>query len=230
MLYLDYSKQHGEWVPNQYGGRENLAAISFLRECNDIVQKQHPGVMMIAEESTAWPQVTGETHLGGLGFQSKWNMGWMNDILHYMGSDPIYRKYKQGMLSFSVWYAFSERFILPLSHDEVVYGKGSILNKMPGDDWKKFANVRLLYGFMFAHPGKKMLFMGNDFGQWREWNHDHSLDWHLLSYRPHQQLQQFIKDLNHFYRNHKALFELDTSSEGFEWVDFYDADHSVIAF
>jgi len=147
-----------------------------------------------------------------------------------MGSDPIYRKYKQGMLSFSVWYAFSERFILPLSHDEVVYGKGSILNKMPGDDWKKFANVRLLYGFMFAHPGKKMLFMGNDFGQWREWNHDHSLDWHLLSYRPHQQLQQFIKDLNHFYRNHKALFELDTSSEGFEWVDFYDADHSVIAF
>lgn len=230
MLYLDYSKQHGEWVPNQYGGRENLAAISFLRECNDIVQKQHPGVMMIAEESTAWPQVTGETHLGGLGFQSKWNMGWMNDILHYMGSDPIYRKYKQGMLSFSVWYAFSERFILPLSHDEVVYGKGSILNKMPRDDWKKFANVRLLYGFMFAHPGKKMLFMGNDFGQWREWNHDHSLDWHLLSYRPHQQLQQFIKDLNHFYRNHKALFELDTSSEGFEWVDFYDADHSVIAF
>lgn len=230
MLYLDYSKKPGEWVPNEYGGRENLAAIAFLRECNEIIQQKYKGALVIAEESTAWPHVTGPTYLGGLGFQGKWNMGWMNDILRYMSTDPIYRKYKQNMLSFSIWYAFSEQFILPLSHDEVVYGKGSILNKMPGDTWQKFANVRVLYGFMFAHPGKKMLFMGADFGQSREWCHDRSLDWHLLNYPEHQKLYKYVQDLNHLYRSHGAFFEQDTNSNGFEWVDFYDADHSVIAF
>ncbi len=230
MLYLDYSKGPGEWSPNRFGGRENLEAISFLQECNDLVQKYHPGVLMIAEESTTWPKVSGPTYLGGLGFTHKWNMGWMNDILRYMSMDPIFRKYHHNILAFSIWYAFTENFVLPLSHDEVVHGKASLIGKMPGDLWQRFANLRLLFGYMFAHPGKKMLFMGNDFGQWNEWAHESSLDWHLLEDEPHKKLQNFVRSLNFFYQEHPALYENDSTSEGFEWCDYSDADHSVIAF
>ncbi len=230
MLYLDYSRKPGEWVPNMYGGKENLDAIAFLRYLNTVVHKYYPGALMIAEESTAWPQVSGPTYMGGLGFGFKWNMGWMNDILSYMSSDPIYRKYKQGTLTFSLMYAFSEKFILPFSHDEVVHMKGSMINKMPGDEWQKFANLRLLYGFMLGHPGKKLLFMGCDMGQWREWNHDFGLDWHVLQNESHKKLNDYVKDLLRLYRSEPALYEVDISYAGFQWIDFHDADRSVIAF
>jgi 1,4-alpha-glucan branching enzyme len=230
MLYLDYAKQSGDWIPNRYGGRENLEAIDFLRHVNERVYGTHRGVMTIAEESTAWPMVTKPAWLGGLGFGFKWNMGWAHDILEYMGRDPIYRSYHHNQLLFSIVYAFSENFVLPMSHDEVVYGKGSIIRKMPGDDWQRFANVRLLYGYMFGHPGKKMLFMGDDFGQWNEWNHDASLDWHLLQEDRHKGLQRWVRDLNTTMRGDPALYEVDADSAGFEWIDCNDVSRSVISF
>jgi len=230
MLYLDYSRKNGEWIPNQFGGKENLEAISFIRRMNEVVYGNFPDVQTIAEESTAWPQVSRPTYLGGLGFGMKWNMGWMHDTLEYMSKDPIYRKHYHNTITFSIWYAFSENFILPLSHDEVVYGKGSLLGKMPGDEWQKFANLRLLFGYMYAHPGKKLLFMGGEFGQWREWNHDSSLDWHLLQYPPHRGLQQWVKDLNAFYISEPVLYEVDFEREGFEWINLADWEQSVISF
>ncbi|MCS7116990.1 MAG: 1,4-alpha-glucan branching protein GlgB [Nitrososphaerales archaeon] len=230
MLYLDYSRREGEWVPNIYGGKENLEAISFLRDLNEAIYRYYPDVQVIAEESTAWPMVSKPTYVGGLGFGMKWNLGWMHDILNYLSKDPIYRKYHHNQLIFSIWYAFSENFILPLSHDEVVHGKGSLINKMPGDDWQKFANLRLLFGYMYAHPGKKLLFMGGEFGQWSEWNHDRSLDWHLLEYPKHQGLQRLVRDLNSIYRRERALHRSDFSPDGFEWIDFNDWEQSVISF
>ncbi|MHC9538864.1 MAG: 1,4-alpha-glucan branching protein GlgB [Vulcanimicrobiota bacterium] len=230
MLYLDYSRKPGQWVPNKYGGKENLEAIDFLKKLNETVYSYHPGIMMIAEESTAWPRVSAPVYLGGLGFGLKWNMGWMNDMLSYISKDPIHRKYHQNTLTFSILYAFSENFVLPLSHDEVVHGKGSMINKMPGDVWKKFASLRLLYAYMFGHPGKKLLFMGNDFGQLREWDHDGSLDWHLLGYEPHSRLQTFMKDLLSLYRNEPAFYEVDFQHTGFEWIDFRDAEQSTVSF
>ncbi|MDQ7823574.1 MAG: 1,4-alpha-glucan branching protein GlgB [Candidatus Eremiobacteraeota bacterium] len=230
MLYLDYSRQPGQWIPNKYGGKENIEAIEFIRKLNEVIYSYYPGVTMIAEESTAWPQVSAPVYLGGLGFGFKWNMGWMNDMLSYMSKDSIFRKFHQNMLTFSILYAFSENFVLPLSHDEVVHGKGSLIGKMPGDVWQKFANLRLLYGYMFAHPGKKLLFMGSDFGQVREWNHDSSLDWHLLSYEPHEGLHTFMQDLLRLYRNEPSLYELDCHYTGFEWIDFNDAAHSIVSF
>jgi len=230
MLYLDYSRKEGEWIPNKYGGRENLEAIAFLRRLNEEVYKNFPGVQMIAEESTAWPMVSRPTYLGGLGFGLKWNMGWMHDTLEYFCKDPIYRKHHHGQLTFSMLYAFTENFIISLSHDEVVYGKGSLLEKMSGDDWQKFANLRLLLGYMYAHPGKKLLFMGGEFGQRWEWYHEKSLDWHLLKYPPHQGVQRWVRDLNQFYRNEPALYEIDFEPAGFEWIDFYDWERSIISF
>ncbi|MBN1348594.1 1,4-alpha-glucan branching protein GlgB [candidate division KSB1 bacterium] len=230
MLYLDYSRKEGEWVPNQYGGRENLSAIDFLKRLNEVIFSYYPGALSVAEESTAWPGVSRPTYLGGLGFNFKWNMGWMNDFLTYFSKDPVHRKYHHNMITFALLYAFHENFVLVLSHDEVVHGKGSLLNKMPGDMWQKFANLRALLGFMFGHPGKKLLFMGAEIGQWDEWNQDHSLDWHLLQYEPHQKLQQFMKDLNRLYKSETALYEVDFEHSGFEWVDFLDADNSVISF
>ncbi|MFZ8787798.1 1,4-alpha-glucan branching protein GlgB, partial [Thermocrinis sp.] len=228
MLYLDYSRT--EWVPNIYGGKENLEAIEFLRKLNETLYRDFPGIHTFAEESTAWPMVSRPTYMGGLGFGYKWNMGWMNDTLFYFSKDPIYRKYHHDKLTFSVWYAFSENFVLPLSHDEVVHGKGSLLGKMPKDDWQKFANLRLLFSYMYAFPGKKLLFMGGEFGQWREWDHNQSLDWHLLEYFPHRGVQRLVKDLNELYRKEKALHELDCDPAGFEWVDFSDYEQSVISF
>lgn len=230
MLYLDYGRQGGEWIPNEYGGKENLEAIAFLRRLNGEVYRSFPDVQTIAEESTAWPMVSRPTYVGGLGFGLKWNMGWMHDMLAYFSKDPIYRKYHHDHLTFSIWYAFSENFVLPLSHDEVVHGKGSLLGKMPGDDWQKFANLRALLGYMYGHPGKKLLFMGDEFGQWREWNHDESLDWHLLAYATHRGLQQWVRDLNELYRREPALHEGDCDPAGFEWVDFHDWEQSVISF
>ncbi|MGQ9569753.1 MAG: 1,4-alpha-glucan branching protein GlgB [Thermodesulfovibrionales bacterium] len=230
MLYLDYSRREGEWIPNIYGGNENLEAIDFLNKFNEITHHYHPGILTIAEESTAWPSVSRPTYLGGLGFSMKWNMGWMHDMLEYISKDPIYRKYHHNNLTFSLLYAFTENFILPLSHDEVVHGKNSILNKMPGDMWQKFANVRLLYGYMYSHPGKKLLFMGGEFGQWDEWNHEKSLDWHLLNFKPHRRLQKYVMDLNHIYQSERALHEIDFSYEGFEWIDFHDAEKSIVSF
>jgi 1,4-alpha-glucan branching enzyme len=231
MLYLDYSKAPGEWVPNRFGGRENLEAIAFLRRFNELVYRRHPDVMTIAEESTAWPMVSRPTYLGGLGFGFKWNMGWMHDVLGYMARDPLYRKYHHHQLTFGLLYAWHENFVLPLSHDEVVYGKGSLYGKMPGDDWQRFANLRALYGFMYGHPGKKLLFMGGEFGQVREWNHDESLDWHLLEMGPyHRGLQRLVRDLNHLYRREPALHQVDFEPAGFEWMDCADADQSVVAF
>jgi 1,4-alpha-glucan branching enzyme len=230
MLYLDYSRREGEWIPNIYGGRENLEAIEFLRNLHEIIHKYHHGIYTIAEESTAWPGVTKPAYLGGLGFSFKWNMGWMNDTLEYFSKDPIYRKYHHNNLTFSLLYAFSENFILVLSHDEVVHGKKSLLNKMPGDMWQKFANLRLLISYMFCHPGKKLLFMGGEFGQWDEWNYDKSLDWHLLQYEPHTKLQKLVRDLNQIYRTERALHEKDFDYHGFEWIDFKDADNSIISF
>jgi len=230
MLYLDYGRREGEWIPNRYGGRENIEAIEFLRALNEEVYSAFPDVMMIAEESTAWPQVSRPVYLGGLGFGLKWNMGWMHDMLGYMSEDPIYRSYHHNQITFSLLYAFSENFVLPFSHDEVVYGKGSMLRKMPGDDWQKFANLRLLYGYMFGHPGKKLLFMGCEFGQWSEWNHDASLDWHLLNTPFHSALQRWVRDLNTLYRGQPALHELDFDAGGFAWVDCSDVQRSVISF
>jgi 1,4-alpha-glucan branching enzyme len=230
MLYLDYSRNDGEWVPNKFGGRENLEAIEFLQYFNSISHQYYPGILTIAEESTAFPGVTKPTYLGGLGFSMKWNMGWMNDTLQYIEKDPIYRKYHQGDLTFSLVYAFTENFKLVISHDEVVHGKGSLINKMPGDDWQKFANTRLFYAYAYAHPGKNLFFMGSDFGQWKEWNSNQSLDWHLTNYEPHRKLLEFVKNLNRVYKDNEAFWELDFTHEGFEWVDFHDADNSVMSF
>jgi len=230
MLYLDYGRPEGAWVPNEYGGKENLEAIAFLRCLNEEVYRSFPDVQTIAEESTAWPMVSRPTYVGGLGFGLKWNMGWMHDTLTYFSKDPIFRKYHHDQLTFSIWYAFSENFVLPLSHDEVVHGKGSLLAKLPGDDWQKFANLRALLGYMYGHPGKKLLFMGNEFGPWREWNHDESLDWHLLADARHRGLQQWVRDLNALYRREPALHEGDCDPAGFEWVDFHDWEQSVISF
>jgi 1,4-alpha-glucan branching enzyme len=230
MLYLDYGRREGQWLPNQYGGKENVDALYFLRQVNEQVYAAFPGAMMIAEESTAWPMVSRPVYLGGIGFGFKWNMGWMHDTLDYMARDPVYRSYHHNKLTFSLVYAFSENFILPLSHDEVVYGKGSLISKMPGDDWQKFANLRLLYGYMFGHPGKKLLFMGGEFGQWAEWNHDASLDWHLLEYPLHAGLRRWVRDLNTLYRGQPSLYEVDFDSAGFEWVDCNDFERSVASF
>jgi 1,4-alpha-glucan branching enzyme len=230
MLYLDYSRERGEWIPNMYGGNENLEAIDFIKLFNGVVHKYHPGVLTIAEESTSWSGVSRPTYLGGLGFSMKWNMGWMHDTLKYFTKDPVHRKYHNGILTFSMLYAFTENFVLPFSHDEVVHGKRSMLDKMPGDMWQKFANLRALLGYFYGHPGKKLLFMGAEIGQWNEWNFDKSLDWHLLGSEPHQKLKQYVSDLNTMYRSEPALHELDYDWRGFEWVDFRDADNSVIAF
>ncbi|MEE9527583.1 MAG: 1,4-alpha-glucan branching protein GlgB [Syntrophobacteria bacterium] len=230
MIYLDYSRKEGEWIPNQFGGRENLGAIDFLKRLNELIFSYYPGVLSIAEESTAWPGVSKPTYLGGLGFNLKWNMGWMNDFLTYTSKDPVHRKYHHNMITFALLYAFHENFVLVLSHDEVVHGKGALLNKMPGDMWQKFANLRALLAFMFGHPGKKLLFMGTEIGQWDEWEEAHSLDWHLLEYEPHQKLQLFVKELNKVYRNEPALYQVDFDHAGFEWIDFMDSDNSIITF
>jgi 1,4-alpha-glucan branching enzyme len=230
MLYLDYSRRPGEWIPNEYGGRENLAAIAFLKRLNEVIHGRHPGVLTIAEESTAWPAVSRPTYLGGLGFSMKWNMGWMNDTLKYMEFDPIYRKYHHSRITFSMLYAFTENFVLPLSHDEVVHGKRSLLHKMPGDMWRQFANLRLLYGYLYGHPGKKLLFMGGEFGQRAEWNHGTSLEWHLLEFESHRGLQRLVADLNRLSAAEPALHEVDFDWHGFEWVDCNDADSSVLSF
>jgi 1,4-alpha-glucan branching enzyme len=230
MLYLDYSRKEGEWMPNKYGGRENLEAIAFLRRFNEAVYSNYSDVQTVAEESTAWPMVSRPTYVGGLGFGLKWDMGWMHDTLDYISKDPIFRKYHHNELTFRMLYAFTENFILPLSHDEVTHGKASLLGKMPGDDWQKFANLRLLLGYMYSQPGKKLLFMGGELGQWREWHHEESLDWHLLQYQRHAQIQRWVKDLNEFYRSQPALHQLDCAPAGFEWIDGSDADHSIISF
>jgi 1,4-alpha-glucan branching enzyme len=229
MLYLDYSRKHGEWIPNEFGGRENVEAITFLRRLNEDVYKVNPDVQMIAEESTAWPMVSRPTYVGGLGFGMKWDMGWMHDTLRYFSNDPIHRKYHHNDLTFRMMYAFTENFVLPLSHDEVVHGKGSLIGKMPGDEWQKFANLRLLFAHMYSQPGKKLLFMGGELGQWREWNHDVGLDWHLLDYGPHAALQRWVEDLNKAYRDIPALHELDMSHDGFEWIDCCDTENSVVS-
>ncbi|BFU96662.1 MAG: 1,4-alpha-glucan branching enzyme [Nitrospira sp.] len=230
MLYLDYGRKSGEWIPNQFGGHENLDAVLFLKDLNVLVHRDFPGAIMVAEESTSWAGVSRPTYSGGLGFTFKWNMGWMHDTLDYFHHEPVHRLYHQSQLTFGLLYAFSENFLLPLSHDEVVHGKGALLDKMPGDDWQRFANLRALYGFMYAHPGKKMLFMGGEFGQWREWNHDRSLDWHLSEFPPHAGLQRLVRDLNWLYRNQLPLHEIDHDWAGFQWIDFHDATHSVVAF
>jgi len=231
MLYLDYSREPGEWVPNKHGGNENLEAIAFIKRFNEVVYRHHPDVMTIAEESTAWPLVSRPTYLGGLGFGFKWNMGWMHDLLTYMTKDPIHRKYHHHNLTFGLLYAWHENFILPLSHDEVVHGKGSLHGKMPGDDWQKFANLRVFFTFMYGHPGKKLLFMGGEFGQTNEWNHDTSLDWHLLEMGPyHRGLQQLVQDLNALYRTEPALYQVDFEPAGFRWIDCNDWEGSVISF
>jgi 1,4-alpha-glucan branching enzyme len=230
MLYLDYGRREGQWIPNRFGGKENIDAIDFLRAFNEHVYDSFPDTMTIAEESTAWPQVSRPNYVGGLGFGFKWNMGWMHDVLNYMSQDPVFRAYHHNEITFSVMYAFAENFVLPFSHDEVVYGKGSMLRKMPGDDWQKFANLRLLYGFMFGHPGKKLLFMGDEFGQWSEWNHDASLEWHLLKRPFHAGLKRWVRDLNTLYRGKHFLHEMDFNPAGFEWVDCKDFQRSVIAF
>lgn len=230
MIYLDYARPDGQWLANKYGGRENLEAVEFLKKLNERIYSNYPDTMTMAEESTAWPQVSRPTYLGGLGFGLKWDMGWMHDTLKYMSLEPIHRKYHHNQLTFRGLYAFSENFVLPLSHDEVVYGKGSLLNKMPGDIWQKFANLRLLLGHMYTTPAKKLLFMGGDFGQWNEWNHDQSLDWHLLEWGTHQGIQKLVRDLNHLYRNEPALHELDCNPAGFEWIDCQDIEQSVLSF
>ncbi|HWG47949.1 MAG TPA: 1,4-alpha-glucan branching protein GlgB [Gemmataceae bacterium] len=230
MLYLDYSRKAGEWVPNVYGGNENLAAIYFLRRFNESVYRNYPDVQTIAEESTAWPMVSRPTHLGGLGFGLKWDMGWMHDTLSYLGRDPIHRQYHHNELLFRMLYAFSENYTLPLSHDEVVHGKGSLLSRMPGDDWQKFANLRLLFGYMFGQPGKKLLFMGGEWGQGREWDHETSLDWHQLEHPLHAGVQKWVADLNRVYRTEPALHEQDCKPQGFEWIDCNDSSACAISF
>ena len=230
MLYLDYSRSEGQWVPNRYGGRENLEAISFLQKTNEVVHGIFPGVLTIAEESTSWPMVSRPTYLGGLGFSLKWNMGWMHDTLNYMSKDMIFRRFHHNEMTFGMLYAFHENFILPLSHDEVVHGKSSMINKMPGDEWQKFANLRAYYGFMWSYSGKKLLFMGNDFGQWQEWNHDNGLEWDALKALPHSSLLRFVRDLNLVYRSEPALYENDFEWNGFQWIDANDSDNSVLSF
>jgi 1,4-alpha-glucan branching enzyme len=229
MLYLDYSRKHGEWIPNQYGGRENLEAISFLRQFNQEAYKEHPGIQTFAEESTAWPMVSKPTYVGGLGFGMKWDMGWMHDTLAYFSHDPIHRQFHHNQLTFRMLYGFTENFVLPLSHDEVVHGKGSLIGKMPGDEWQRFANLRLLFAYMFAQPGKKLLFMGDEFGQVREWTHDTSLEWHVLQYPLHRGVQSWVEQLNRVYRSEAALHQLDTDPAGFEWVDCNDSATSVLS-
>ena len=230
ILYLDYSREEGEWVPNKYGGRENLEALGFLRELNVVTHEEQPGILMIAEESTSWPQVSRPTWTGGLGFDMKWNMGWMNDTLEYMSEDPLYRRYHQGKLTFSMLYAFTENFMLPFSHDEVVHGKQSMPNKMPGDEWQRFANLRALYTYMFCHPGKKLLFMGTEFGQGQEWDSTRVLDWYVLEYPCHQGILRLVKNLNQLYKDLPALHHYDFEWRGFEWIDCNDADNSVLSF
>jgi len=230
MLYLDYSRKAGEWVPNAFGGRENLEAVYFLKRFNEVCYERFPGIMTIAEESTAWPGVTQPTYLGGLGFGFKWNMGWMHDFLHYMALDPIFRRFHHNSITFSLMYAFAEHFILVLSHDEVVHGKRSLLNKMPGDEWQQFANLRMFLAWMYGHPGKKLLFMGGEFGQRREWNHDGQLDWELVNQPKHDGLRRLVQHLNYVYKNEAALWDCDDSHEGFEWIDFHDSENSVVAF
>lgn len=230
IIYLDYSREEGEWIPNQYGGNENLEALHFLRELNETVYAHFPGIQMMAEESTAWPMVSKPTFIGGLGFGMKWDMGWMHDTLDYFNKEPIHRKYHQNDITFRCIYQFHENFILSLSHDEVTHGKGSLMSKMPGDDWQRFANMRTLFSYMFAQPGKKLLFMGADFGQWEEWRHDHSLNWHQLEFEPHQQINRLYSDLNKVYRDTTALHELDFDHRGYEWADASDYENSVLSF
>jgi len=230
MLYLDYGRNAGDWIPNRYGGRENIEAIEFIRQLNDRIHAEYPGVPVMAEESTSWPMVTRPTAVGGLGFDFKWNMGWMHDMLEYMSLDPVYRRYHHNQITFSLMYAYSERFVLPFSHDEVVHLKKAMVSKMPGDAWKMFANLRALYGYMFGHPGKKLMFMGDEFGQWREWNHDISLDWHLTNDPLHAGLQRWVRDLNAVYRREPALYERDDAPDGFEWIDCSDHEGNVVSF
>jgi len=230
MLYLDYSREDGDWLPNQYGGRENLEAMEFLRQLNVQTHAHYPGTITVAEESTAWPGVTRPVHLGGLGFTYKWNMGWMHDMLQYASKDPIYRRWSHNDLTFSLLYAFTENFILPFSHDEVVHGKRAMLDKMPGDIWQKRATLRALYGYMYGHPGKKLMFMGCEFGQWREWGHDESLDWHLLQYAEHRGIQHWVRDLNRTLKEQPALHQVDFDHTGFEWIDCSDFEGSVVSF
>jgi 1,4-alpha-glucan branching enzyme len=230
MLYLDYSRKHGQWVPNQYGGRENLEAIDFLRELNTLTHEHHPGTAVIAEESTAFPAVSRPTWVGGLGFTFKWNMGWMHDILTYVSKDPIYRRWEHQHLTFSMLYAWNENFVLPFSHDEVVHGKRSLMGKIPGDEWQRAATLRALFLYMYAHPGKKLMFMGLEFGQWHEWSHERSLDWHLIDAGPlHRGVQRFVEDLNHRYTSEPALYQVDFAADGFEWIDCNDHESSVIS-
>ncbi|MFP4486074.1 MAG: 1,4-alpha-glucan branching protein GlgB [Campylobacterales bacterium] len=230
MLYLNYAREDGEWIPNEHGGIENYEAVEFLQTLNHVVYENFPGVMMVAEESTAWPKITRPTSEGGLGFLFKWNMGWMHDSLKYFKNDPIYRKYQQEQLTFSMWYAYDEQFMLSLSHDEVVHMKGSLIERMPGDYWQKFANLRALYAYMFAHPGKKLLFMGCEFAQFAEWNYKQSLDWHLLDYPMHKGMLEFVKELHKVYKSHPALYANDHEKKGFKWVDTTDSDNSIISF
>src|SRR6202162_6249990 len=230
MLYLDYSRKQGQWIPNVFGGRENLDAIYFLKRFNEVCYERFPGIVTIAEESTAWPGVTRPVYLGGLGFGFKWNMGWMHDFLEYMSLDPIYRRFHHGNITFSLLYAFTEHFILVLSHDEVVHLKGSLISKMPGDEWQKFANLRMFYAWMYGQPGKKLLFMGGEFGQWHEWNHDTGLDWQLLDLPKHDGLRRLVQHLNYIYKSEPALWQQDDSYDGFEWIDFHDANNSVVSF
>ena len=230
MLYLDYGKEDGQWKPNKHGGNGNLAAMDFLRHLNHVVFENHPNALMIAEESTSWPLMTKPVYIGGMGFNYKWNMGWMNDILKYMEFDAIYRKWNHNLITFSLMYAFSENYVLPLSHDEVVHGKKSLVEKMPGDYWQKFANLRAFYGYWMAHPGKKLLFMGSEFAQFIEWKYYDSLDWHLLEYPLHKKMHDFVKNLNAFYVEQKSLWEIDCDWKGFEWIDCHDYSKSVISF
>ena len=229
MLYLDYSRPEGAWVPNEFGGRENLEAVSFLQQLNVLTHGRVPGTVTVAEESTSWPGVSRPVHLGGLGFSFKWTMGWMHDMLEYVEEDPVHRRWHHGQITFSLLYAFSENFVLPFSHDEVVYGKGSMLRKIPGDPWQKHATLRTLYGYMYGHPGKKLLFMGSEFGQWDEWNVDASLDWHLLAEPLHEAQRRWVRDLNHLYRRERSLHEVDFEPAGFSWIDCHDADNSVVS-
>jgi 1,4-alpha-glucan branching enzyme len=230
MLYRDYGREEGEWVPNRWGGRENEEAIAFLQRLNEAVYEKHPDVQTMAEESTAWPMVSRPVHLGGLGFGMKWNMGWMHDTLEFFSQDPLFRKYHHHQLTFSLWYAFTENFVLPLSHDEVVHGKGSLVGKMPGDEWTKSAGLKTLFGYMYGHPGKKLLFMGLEIAQWKEWNHEESLEWHALEHPSHWGVQKWVRDLNRLYREEPSLHELDFESGGFEWVDVHDWEQSVVSF
>jgi 1,4-alpha-glucan branching enzyme len=230
MLYLDYGREEGEWIPNQYGGKENIEAIDFLRRLNKEIYQHFPHVQTIAEESTAWPMVSKPTYVGGLGFGMKWDMGWMHDTLDYMSRDPVHRKFHHNKITFRMIYAFHENFVLPLSHDEVVYGKGSLLRKMPGDDWQKFANLRILYGYMYAQPGKKLLFMGGEIGEWDEWYHEASLHWKLIEYPFHRGIQQWVIDLNRLYRHEPSLFENEFDPSGFQWIDCNDAQQSSLSF